>query len=151
MGSRREALLELTPQPRGRDVSCCLDFRDDHDRKLDVLARNDIDVIEDVVPVGVVVAIAFCKRTGWCLVSMEQAHTHIMRRAITHLGTDRRIAPGRSGMDAAALDVPGIAGLEKRRNVALLLPCDIELLRHQVVVDRPLDVPEHADRGRAPG
>src|SRR6266487_1939553 len=50
------------------------------------------------------------------------------------------------------LDRPGVAGLEERRYVALLFGARRrELLGHQVVVDRALDVSEDPDRGRIHG
>src|SRR2546422_7220713 len=45
------------------------------------------------------------------------------------------------------LDRPGISGLEERCDVALLLlTCRRQLLRHQVVVYRPVDFSEDPDR-----
>src|SRR5205085_703371 len=48
-------------------------------------------------------------------------------------------------------DDPGLAGVEERGEVALplLLLGDLQLLRHQVVVNRALDVAEEADRRAA--
>ena len=62
--------------------------------------------------------------------------------------TRRRRWP-RPGSNKAGSDRPGVAGAEQAREVAFaLLSCGIELLCHELVVDRALDVPENADRGR---
>jgi hypothetical protein len=57
----RETLLELALQLRRRDVVRRVGLRRDHRRRLDVLERDDVDVIEDVLAVGVLVAVAFRK------------------------------------------------------------------------------------------
>ena len=48
---------------------------------------------------------------------------------------------------------PGVAGVEQRLEIALarLLARRLELLAHQVVVDRALDAPEDTERHRAVG
>src|SRR5438874_12749748 len=48
-------------------------------------------------------------------------------------------------------DLPGITGMEQRLEVALAARAlgGLELLRHQLVVDRALHVPEDPDRRRA--
>jgi hypothetical protein len=57
----RESLFELALQLRRRDVVRRVDLRGSYRRRLDVLERDDVDVIEDVLAVGALVAVAFRK------------------------------------------------------------------------------------------
>src|SRR5947209_3033141 len=68
--SRRESLLELQLQPLGCHV---LLRRRKFDLRVRVLEVDEIDVAEDVLAVGVLVAVAFLEGT-WCSVPMDQAH-----------------------------------------------------------------------------
>src|SRR5215207_4580206 len=62
-------------------------------------------------------------------------------------------AGSRSSFSELVADPPGIAGVEELRQVALpqLAPGDLDLLRHQLVVDGALDRSKDPDRGRADG
>jgi len=73
--SRRESLLELQFQPLGGHV---LLRQREFDRRLSVIEVDEIDVVEDVLTVGVLVAVAFLEGTCPCLVSMDQAHLSII-------------------------------------------------------------------------
>src|SRR5436190_19126512 len=69
----------------------------------------------------------------------------------------RSSSSGRSGAISrrasdADLDRPGVAGAEQCREITLALrACSLELLRHELVVDGPLDVAQDADRRRPDG
>jgi hypothetical protein len=57
----RESLFELALQLRRRDVVRRVDLRGSYRRRLDVLERDDVDVIKDMLAVGALVAVAFRK------------------------------------------------------------------------------------------
>jgi len=69
-----ESLLELAFQTLGRDVMCCLNFGRRLDPDPGGLEGDDLHVVGHVLPVGVVVALAFFKRTFTRSLPTNQAH-----------------------------------------------------------------------------
>ena len=75
-----ESLLELTFQTLGRDVMCCLNLGWEFDPDPCRLEGDDLHVVGHVLPVGVVIALAFFKRIFSRSLPMNQAHSLIMLR-----------------------------------------------------------------------
>jgi hypothetical protein len=60
--ARLEPLLELTLELLGRDMSRCLDLPPDLRDRGGLLTVDELDAIEQVLAVGVVVAVGLCER-----------------------------------------------------------------------------------------
>jgi hypothetical protein len=73
-----ESVLELTFQTLGRDVLLCLNFHRDVHPDPCSLEGDDLHVVGHVLPVRMVVALAFFKRTFARSLPMSQAHSLIV-------------------------------------------------------------------------
>jgi hypothetical protein len=73
-----ESVLELTFQTLGRDVLLGLNFHRDVDPDPGALEGDDLHVVGHVLPVRMVVALAFFKRTFARSLPMSQAHSLIV-------------------------------------------------------------------------
>jgi hypothetical protein len=73
-----ESVLELTFQTLGRDVLLGLNFHRDVDPDPGALEGDDLHVVGHVLPVRMVVALAFFKRTFARSLTMSQAHSLIV-------------------------------------------------------------------------
>jgi hypothetical protein len=69
-----ESLLELTFQTLGRDVMFCLNLHRDLDPDPRGLEADDLHVVGHVLPVRMVIALAFFKRIFTRSLPMNQAH-----------------------------------------------------------------------------
>src|SRR5439155_24806643 len=69
-----QSLLELIFQTLGRDVMFCLNLRRDLDPDPLGLEADDLDVVGYVLPVRMVIALAFFKRIFTRSLPMNQAH-----------------------------------------------------------------------------
>jgi hypothetical protein len=76
--SRRESFLELTLQRMGCQLVRSLLLRKGLDQRLPMLAGYNVDVAEEVLPVGVLVALTFHEGTLVCLLPPNQAHNRII-------------------------------------------------------------------------
>jgi hypothetical protein len=86
-----ESLLELTFQTLGRDVMCPLNLGWEFDPDPCRLEGDDLHVVGHVLPVGVVIALAFFKGTFTRSLPTNQAHGLII--ALTGATSSRRALP----------------------------------------------------------
>ena len=85
-----ESLLELAFQTLGRDVMCCLNFGRRLDPDPGGLEGDDLHVVGHVLPIRVVIALAFLKRIFTRSLPMNQAHGLIIAEVCCVVSRRRR-------------------------------------------------------------